>query len=450
MTRIAYFDCFAGASGDMVVGALINLGFDPGYLKEELKKIPLSDYEISVSPVLKSGIHAIRFEVTLTNKTHKVVADQEFIESPGGNENPANEHHNHQLHPYRSYRDIINIINQSKLSPKIISKVLMIFSRLAEAEALSHGVAVEDVHFHEVGGTDAIIDISSAVIGFDVLEITDIVVSPFHLGSGFIQTAHGLLPVPAPATVHLLKGFPVYTTELKGEFVTPTGAAILTSLSNKSGSMPPLIIQKIGHGAGKREREFPNVLRCFLGEPTDPSPPNSPNTTLNRNPYPDQHDQPLTENGFHENDAVILEANIDDMNPQFYSNLIDLLLNAGALDVTLTPTQMKKNRPGIILQILSHPLTVSRLINLVFRESSTIGIRSYPVTKHMLQREISTIQTIYGEVKVKISRLKDDVVTVSPEYESCLQLSQKIGIPVKDIYAKALGDAHTLFLDVGK
>jgi pyridinium-3,5-bisthiocarboxylic acid mononucleotide nickel chelatase len=248
----------------------------------------------------------------------------------------------------------------------------------------------------------------------------------------------------------LVKGFPVYTTEFKGEFVTPTGAAILTTLAQRSGAMKPLFLEKIGLGAGKRDREFPNVLRCFLGKLANDGQKQNTPTLTNRDPYPQQHQQPPTPEGYHENSSIVLEANIDDMNPQLYGNLMEKLLASGALDVTLTPTQMKKNRPAIILQVISPPEIAQNLINVVFRESSTIGIRSYPVTKHMLHREIIPFKTVYGEIKVKISRLNNQIITVTPEYESCLSLYRETGIPLKDIYAKALGDSQSILCDVGK
>jgi uncharacterized protein (TIGR00299 family) protein len=240
-----------------------------------------------------------------------------------------------------------------------------------------------------------------------------------------VSSAHGLLPIPAPATAALLAGVPVYTSQAKGELVTPTGAAILTTLANSFGPMPPMTVQAVGYGAGMRQREFPNVLRVFMGKLG----------TLRReprDPYPEQHTASPGPSGYHDGPAVAIEANLDDMPPLLYENLLEKLLSAGALDVLLIPAQMKKARPGMLLHVLTQPDSVGRLLNVIFRESTTIGARTYPVTKHMLQREILVVQTPYGAARVKIARLGEQVVNVAPEYEDCVRLAEERGIPLKE------------------
>jgi hypothetical protein len=282
---------------------------------------------------------------------------------------------------------------------------------------------------------DAIVDIVGALIGLEQLGIERVYASPLHLGSGFVQAAHGLLPVPAPATANLVAGTPVYSSEVKGELVTPTGAAIITTVAHQFGPLPPMFIQATGYGAGRRDREFPNVVRAFLGR-QDAAHPAIRNRRV-RDPFPEQHHMAAVTAGYHEGPATVIEANIDDMNPQLFEYLLERLLEAGALDVSLIPVHMKKSRPGTILQVLAHPSSVDNLLAIIFTESTTIGARTYEVTKRMLQRETQTVQTPFGPVRVKIARLGNRVVNVAPEYEDCRELARRHGLPLKEIYALA-------------
>lgn len=434
--KTLYLDCFAGISGDMFVGALIDLGLDPADLKNELKKVPIDGYRLDISSVEKGGIRAKAFRVYLENEAGEQLADSEFQEiallpskAGEGDQHPPEAHG-------RRLDEILECIGNSGLDENVVAQVSAVFKRLGQAEAKVHGVPVEEVHLHEVGGLDAIIDVTCAVIGLKKLGVETVLSSALHLGGGFVRTSHGVLPVPAPATAELLAGAQVYSTEVQGELVTPTGAAILMSVAQGFGAMPRMQIDRVGYGAGSRTRAFPNVLRAYLGEMFAPQ---RGETDRNpRLPFQKQHDVPLTGAGYQQGPAVILESNIDDSNPQVFEYLMDRLLNAGALDVGLLPVSMKKNRPGVLLQVLAHPESVEDLLRIIFQESTTIGVRSYPVTKHMLPRQIEIVETEYGRVRVKIARLGEQVVNLKPEYEDCRALAIQFGLPIKDVYLAAL------------
>lgn len=445
MTTV-YFDCFAGISGDMVVGALIDLGLEPAVLERELHKLALEGYRLQVSRVDKRGVQATQFQVILSGPDGEQPADAQFreVERPGGlPDQPQRQSEDVESfrHLHRSLAEILELIDSSDLSEAVRSVACNVFTQLGEAEARVHGVPVDEIHFHEVGGVDAIIDIVGTAVGLEQLGIERVYASPLHLGSGFVHFSHGLYPVPAPATANLIAGVPVYTSKVKGELVTPTGAAIITTIAQDFGPMPAMVVHATGYGAGTRDREFPNVLRGFLGEEVLPRPaPPGPRQRV-RAPFPQQHDVPESPSGYHESSAVIIETNIDDMNPQLFENLVERLLDAGALDVVLIPVQMKKGRPGTILQVLAHPASVDDLVALIFTESTTIGLRTYDVTKRMLQRETQTVETPLGPVRVKISRLGDRVVNVAPEYEDCRDLARRHGVPVKEVFAQARAEA---------
>jgi uncharacterized protein (TIGR00299 family) protein len=275
----------------------------------------------------------------------------------------------------------------------------------------------------------------SAAIGIEQLGIERVIVSPLHLGSGFVRMSHGTYPIPAPATARLIAGMPAYSTEAKGELVTPTGAAIAATLANGTGPMPLMTIERAGYGAGTRDRDFPNVLRAFVGESHTSlaTPAREPRT-----PHPAQHASAPNTAGFHTAPATVIEANIDDMNPQWHEPLIERLLAAGAMDVILMPAQMKKQRAGVLLQVLAQPESVDSLLGILFSESTTIGARTYEVTKHMLQRELRVARTAYGEVRVKVALLNGLVVNTAPEYEDCRALAAQHGVPVKAVHAAAM------------
>lgn len=447
--KVIYFDCFAGISGDMILGSLIDLGLDPDALAAELRKLPLDDYRLEVTRTKKAGIQAVQFKVILAGSHGEHVADSEFQEvdlSASISVPNRFEHDSPDLgaHKQRSLKEILSLIDSSGLSLQVKSTAMRIFTRLAEAEARVHGGSKDQVHFHEIGGVDAIIDITGAAIGLELLGIEEVYASALHLGSGFVRMQHGLYPVPAPATANLITGVPAYTSEIKGELVTPTGAAIVTTIASDFGSMPPMKTQAVGYGAGSREREFPNVLRAFLGEGVTLSASQKANNRPVRSPFPEQHEAEPGPAGYHESAALVVEANIDDMNPQLFENLGEKLLQAGALDVVLIPVQMKKGRPGMILQVLVYPPSLDELLEIIFSESTSIGVRTYEVTKRMLQRESQTVDTAYGVVRIKVARLGDRIINVSPEYEDCLELAQKQDQPVKEIYADALAAARRL------
>ncbi len=432
--KIAYFDCYAGVSGDMFIGALIDAGLDMDALVAGLGKLPVSGYHVDVERVNKRGIQAVQFKVMLETSGGARLADSEFQEVasavpgvPGAAVSADSEH------AHRTLSEITALIQDSSLSTWVKTTACRIFQRLAEAEGQVHGMPAEQVHFHEVGGVDAIVDVVGAALGLEQLGIQGVYASPLHLGSGFVRSQHGILPVPAPATALLVRDVPCYTSEVQGELVTPTGAAVLTTLARGFGPMPPMVLKEIGYGAGRREREFPNALRVFVGEQLQESAPRRV-----RDPFPEQHAAPVGPAGYHEGPAVVIEANIDDMNPQLCEHLGERLLEGGALDVLWLPAQMKKGRPGGLLHVLASPEGLDDLLAILFSESTSIGARTYPVTKRMLQRQTMTVETPYGALRVKVARLGEQVVNIAPEYEDCRQLARQSGAPLKAVMAAAL------------
>jgi hypothetical protein len=388
MTRSAYFDCFSGISGDMVLGALVDAGADLCAIESDLRRLGLEGWKISASKVQRGAIFA----------THVKVQTQE-------------QHH------HRGLSIILKRIEDAKLVPRAAERARRIFTRLAEAEAHVHQVPIEQVHFHEVGAVDSIVDIVGAAIGFEMLSIDQFACSPLDVGAGQVKTAHGLLPVPAPATAELLRGVPTYSSGLPRELVTPTGAAIATTLSSRYAEMPPMTLRAIGYGAGSADNvEKPNVLRLLIGERAT--------TVLGE---PGEWDAPVT----------AIETNLDDMSPQIYGYFAEKALEAGALDVFSTPAQMKKNRPGLLVTILSEPSNVSRLIDLLFRETTTIGVRTHDVRRKTLARDLVPVITPYGEVRMKVSRLDGAVLNATPEYEDCRKLAAERGVPLKQVIAAA-------------
>ena len=378
--KIAYFDAFSGISGDMVIGALLDLGLSLDLLKAEFSKLPLDGYTVRQSERSHNGIRAIKFDVGVTIKQHE-----------------------------RSFRSIADMLNTSRLSGAVKTTALKIFTRLAEAEAQVHNTSVEDVHFHEVGAVDSILDIVGAAIGFEALEIQTLYTSPLPMGGGLISSRHGILPVPGPATAELVKGLPVRFEDGQSELVTPTGAAILAALAQ---SGPPLFsIAQVGYGAGERTLpDRPNVLRVCLGHPV-----------------PEVRREQL----------LVLETNIDDLNPEWYEHVMEQLFAAGARDVSLAPIQMKKNRPAIFLRVLCDPQDEGKLSGILFNETSTLGIRSYPVDRLALRREQKEVQTRYGTVRVKIAYQPNGQLNCAPEYEDCKRLAQEKNVALKQVYEAA-------------
>ena len=395
--KIAYFDCFAGVSGDMTLGALLDAGLDLDQLKIELKKLPLDGYHISAEKVMKKGISGTKFDVHLEDHDHTHEQDHHHHHAHG---------HHHQ--PHRGLKEIREIIESSTLDAKIKETALAVFTRLGEAEAKIHNKTVDEIHFHEVGAVDSIVDIVGAAIGLHLLGIDQVITSKIHIGTGTVECAHGTLPVPAPATLALLKDAPVHPTGIEAELVTPTGAAIMTTLVDRFGSAPPMTIQSIGYGAGYHDLPIANVLRVTIGETKD---------------HP-------------ESDHVkLIETNIDDMNPQFYDHIMARLFEAGAKDVFLTPIIMKKSRPGVILSVIAHQDDIDPLTDLIFKETTTLGVRISHLKKRMiLSREIKTVQTSWGEARVKVRTLSESEKTFEPEYDDCKKLAQSGNVPIQEVW----------------
>lgn len=348
MNRLLYFDCPSGISGDMTVAALLDIGLDHDEFKRQLALLELPGYEIEIGRRDNGGIEGCDFTVVLTGKEHA----------------------------HRNLTDIEQIVRSSSLQESIQQLSMSIFHHLAEAEAAVHGVPVEEIHFHEVGAIDSIVDIVAAAICIEMLEIDDIQASPIPFGTGYVKCAHGLLPVPVPATVEILKGVPVYQTDIKGELVTPTGAAIVRTLAGHFGNLPAMEISATGYGAGKKQFDRPNLLRVFLG--------NAAST-----------------NDSDEEDLVVLETNIDDMSPEVYSYLLPILLERGALDTFVTQVIMKKGRPGILLSVLCRSEHQTMMEKIIFRETTTLGIRKQLVRRRCLPRQIITIDSHFGKIRLK-------------------------------------------------
>ena len=383
--RIAYFDCFSGISGNMLLGALIDAGLEVEWLRQELAKLKLANYKIEASKVLKRYIAGTLVDV----KTHK-----EGVE--------------------RHLGDILDIIERSDLSEEVKGTSRAIFTKLAKAEAKVHGLDVEDVHFHEVGGLDAIVDIVGSVVGLRSLGIEEVYSSPLHLGTGFVKCAHGMLPVPAPATLELVRGVPTYGRDVEAELTTPTGAAIITTLAKGFGQSPLMEVEAIGYGAGHRDLPIPNLLRISIGEAVEAS-----------------------VRGYEEDVVTVMEANIDDMNPEFYEHVMGRLFEQGALDVFLTPIQMKRNRPAVKLSALAREANVSGVLDAFFEETTTLGVRLYEMRRKKLARESIVVETKYGRVDVKVGKLGDVVKNVSPEYEDCRRTASQLGVSLKEVYEEA-------------
>jgi uncharacterized protein (TIGR00299 family) protein len=391
--KVAYFDCPSGAAGDMILGALVDAGVSLDALRTELRKLPLEGWDLGAREVTRGAFRATKVEVEIDEAVHR--------------------------HHHRGLADILRILGESALAAPIRAGAERIFTRLADAEARVHGTRREDVHFHEVGAVDAIIDVTGGVTALHLLGIDEVHVSALPVGAGFVRGAHGRIPVPGPGTAELLKGFPLVDTGVRAELVTPTGAAILTTVARGAGRMPPMIVQAIGYGAGTRDlAEAPNVLRCFVGE-----------TTARAG----------------EETIVQVETTIDDMSPQLYEPLIERLLGAGALDVFLTPVIMKRSRPGTVLTALGAPESIETLTRVLFEESSTIGVRWSEWRRARLAREMVTLGTRYGPLPFKVSRLGDRVVTVTPEFADVVRVAREQSLPVREVLDQARADARRHF-----
>jgi hypothetical protein len=419
VSRILYFDCFNGASGDMVLGALLDAGLPLEELRRALGSLALEGAEVSAKGVLRAGVSATKFIV----EEHG-----ENAHSHGHHHHEHDHRHDHEHghehgtqahapaavvhhHVHRSLAEIAALIERSALSPAAQDRAKALFHRLGEAEAAIHQIPIEKIHLHEVGALDSIIDIVGAVFGLEWFHADRIISSPLNVGGGMVHSAHGHFPVPAPATVKLLAGAPVYSSGVQSELVTPTGALVVTSYATSFGPVPAMTIERVGYGAGDRDLpDTPNVLRVLVGESTD---------------------QPHIER------IVVLQCEIDDMNPQLFGLVMERLYAAGALEVYFASVQMKKNRPGTLLTILSRPEQREELSAIVFHETTTIGVRYHEVLRERLEREIVAVQTPLGTVRFKVARLGDTIVNAAPEFEDCLRIASERGVPVKDVQAGA-------------
>ncbi len=382
--KVAYFDCFSGISGDMTLGALLDVGLPFEVLKKELEKLPLKNYSIKAEKVEKVGI--------ASTKVHVQAEEKGVI---------------------RYWTNVKNLIDDSKLDTLVKENSKKAFLTLAQAEAKIHRKNLNSVHFHEVGATDSIIDIVGTAIGLNYLGIEKVFSSPIATGMGLIKTDHGIMPVPSPATLEILKDIPIYSGGENAELTTPTGASIIKTYAEDFGEIPPLRIISTGYGAGTRDLRKPNVLRIIVGE-------------MIARPEEAEEDE-----------VVIIDTNIDDMNPEFYGYVMEKLFDAGAIDVWITPVYMKKNRPGTALSALAPIHKEEAIIDVIFKETSTLGARTSRKVRRKALREVLAVTTRFGEVRVKIGKFKNQIVSVSPEYDDCARLAKEKEIAVKEVYNEA-------------
>ncbi|MDQ1590139.1 MAG: pyridinium-3,5-bisthiocarboxylic acid mononucleotide nickel chelatase [Pyrinomonadaceae bacterium] len=401
--RTLFFDCFAGASGDMILGALVAAGADAHALREQLALLNVAGFEVSFETVDRSGISATRAVVNTADQTQ-----------------------------HRHLSAILKIIAASHLGDTIKARASRIFERLGEAEARVHNVPIEKIHFHEVGALDAIVDVVGACVGFELLGIERFVSSPLHVGSGTVEMAHGRFPVPPPAVAELLRDVPVYATDIKGELVTPTGAAIISTVCAEFGALPAMRVATTGYGAGTRQyKDFPNVLRVMVGETEETSATATSSTAGEK--------------------LFMIETNLDDTSPQLVGYAMERAFALGALDCFLTPVQMKKNRPGVVVSILCRAAEREALTKLLFEETTTLGVRSYEVERRALGREFVTVETGFGAINVKVARRGDGSVSnVAPEYEDCRAAAVKASVPLHVVEAAARAAVNVAAGESGK
>ena len=384
--RAAYFDCYSGISGDMILGALIDLGIKLKDIEVNLKKIDLKGYKLEKKCVQRNGIAGTKIQVISKLK-------------------------NNTSHPHRKFSHIKEIISNSDLSSIVKNNSIEIFKRIAKVEAQIHKTTIENIHFHEIGGIDSIVDIVGGVWAIESLKLDKIYSSALNVGEGFVNCAHGRLPVPAPATLKLLKGIPAFSSGVKKELTTPTGAAIIGFYAHKFQSMPTMKVLKDGYGAGERIiSSLPNLLRVILGE--------------------------IEVSG--SGKLVMIETNIDDMNPEIYDSVMESLFKLGAIDVYFSPVFMKKNRPATKISVLAEIFNKEVLSKILLTETSSFGIRSYEVDRITLDREFKHLKTLFGIIKIKVGRLDGKIVQVTPEFEDCKKAARKNKIPVKNVYESAL------------
>jgi len=387
MSQIAYFDCYSGVSGNMLLGALLDCGLDQAVFRAELRRLNMGGYHVEMNEKQSAGLRGLHVDV-------KMESEQ----------------------PHRHLADIEAVIQSSALSDRVKDLGVRVFRRLGEAEARVHGEAVEHIHFHEVGAVDAIVDIIGCAICLEMLGVEKVVVSPLPQGHGTISSAHGLLPIPAPATAELLRGIPVYGRDIDAELVTPTGAAIVATWAKEFGPLPTMRVERIGYGAGTRDLPWANLLRIMIGT-ADGILPGAERT-------------------------MEVQANIDDMNPEWFEHVFERLLAAGARDVFLTPIQMKHGRPAMQLGVLVEERLLESALGILFAETSTIGVRMHAVERRKLDRESFIIPTEFGPISVKAARWEGRLVNLAPEYRDCLRVAKEQNIPLKDVYQAAIASAR--------
>ena len=423
--RTLHFDCFAGAAGDMLLGALLDLGLPVDSLESHLKPLNLEGVRISVHRVVKRGVAASKFRVHVEHPGH---GHPHPGHAPHGHPHPGHADPGHAPHGHgRSLSDIERLLRAASLPPRPKERALKAFRRLGEVEAGIHGVAVEAVHFHEVGAEDSIVDIVGYFLALELLGAERVTSSPLPTGRGFVQTAHGRMPVPAPATAKLLEGIPVFDNGLEGEVLTPTGALLLAESASAFGPMPAMTITSVGYGAGEREAALPNLVRAFLGE-ASPAP---------------RTDAPPA-------GVCVLEANLDDMRPDLLPHVIERALAQGALDAFALPALGKKGRPAFLLTLLCPPERQAELTRLLFRETTTLGVRHRAASRATAERDWLEVDLPWGRVRVKRARYEGEFVNLAPEFEDCRRLAESSGVPLKEVMDAALAAARSAMLTAGR
>ena len=435
MSRIAYFDVFVGASGDMILGALVDAGLPLHVLQETVEALGLGNaVSVQAERVHKGAIAGTKVTVVTQGEPDQPHAHLRLpASSPEEHEHshrhdhaPDHDHehhhahthdhsHGHEQHEHRALNEIVTLIKEADLPDRVKERAIAVFRRLAEAEARVHGIPVDEIHFHEVGALDAVVDIVGCVMGLHALGVERVVASPIPLTRGYVETAHGRLPVPAPATMMLLEGVPVRGLDLEAETVTPTGAALLTTLADAFGPVPPMRVERVGHGAGTMDLPLPNMLRVLLGAPVS-----------------------AQDEGPHAHAVVLLSTNVDDMPGEWFGPLFDELLSAGALDVWFTPVQMKKGRPGVVISALTSPDRAEAVRDILLLRTTTLGVREELLTRWCLPREEQVVNTRWGQVRVKVARLPNGAVRAKPEFDDCQALAREHGVNVWDVYYEAV------------
>lgn len=450
--KIAYLDIFFGISGDMMLGALVDAGVDPERLVDELRGVGIGGWDIRFEAVREKGLGATRatvIEMETGTKAHDTIPDlrvENDVQHGRHEDNAAHRHHTDHGHAHKSDSslhdhsvethlqsghchhhgrtpgELIAIVEASSLAPRIRVRTIDVIRHLAEAEAEAHRVPLEDVHFHELGGLDTIIDIAGTLIGLELLGIERIYASPIPFAHGFVTTAHGRLAVPVPAVINILRGCPTRPLDVEGETVTPTGAAIAAVIADEMGPMPPMQLETVGYGAG--QKDFPegaNLVRLFVGQA------NAPATA-----------------GYASDERILLEANIDDMTPELLADARERILLTGAVDCWFTPIYMKKNRPGVQLSVLTRADCAVAVADAIFRHTTTFGVRRTVVARQLLARDVVKVATYYGQINVKVGRCGDEIITISPEYEDCAALAREHSVPTRQVYEAAVVAATDL------